>query len=184
MSYEFTKLADVPALEEVPEGANALIEVDGAIRRVPGDGLGGGGFPTAIIHLNPDSASDASIASLADLTGGMATFAAGDNARVSSAATVYTATCDNMTYAEAKAILLAGEILDAKVVVSATVDTAAVSEIVTSTSLGIAELGETPVIGIAFCSVFLSAFADSDIVILYWLEDGTLTSDMSVLGSS
>lgn len=42
MSYEFTKLADVPALEEVPEGANALIEVDGAIRRVPGDGLGGG----------------------------------------------------------------------------------------------------------------------------------------------
>lgn len=43
MAYEFTKLADVPALEEVPEGANAFIEVDGEVRRVPGDGLGGGG---------------------------------------------------------------------------------------------------------------------------------------------
>lgn len=43
MAYEFTKLADVPALEEVPEGANAFIEVEGEIKRVPGDGLGGGG---------------------------------------------------------------------------------------------------------------------------------------------
>lgn len=42
MAYEFTKLADVPALEEVPEGANAFIEVEGEIKRVPGDGLGGG----------------------------------------------------------------------------------------------------------------------------------------------
>lgn len=42
MSYEFKKLGEVEALEEVPEGANALIEVDGAIKRVPGSNLGGG----------------------------------------------------------------------------------------------------------------------------------------------
>lgn len=42
MAYEFKKLGDVEALDEVPENANALIEVDGAIKRVPGSNLGGG----------------------------------------------------------------------------------------------------------------------------------------------
>lgn len=42
-AYEFTKLGEVEKLEEVPEGANAFIEVDGAVKRVPGDGLGGSG---------------------------------------------------------------------------------------------------------------------------------------------
>lgn len=56
-SYEFKKLADVEALEEVPENANALIEVDGAIKRVPGSGLGssgGGGGDVAIAMFNLD----------------------------------------------------------------------------------------------------------------------------------
>lgn len=35
MSYEFTKLGAVEALTEMPENANALVEVDGAIKRVP-----------------------------------------------------------------------------------------------------------------------------------------------------
>lgn len=43
MAYEFKKLSDVARLDSVPEGAAVLAEVDGAIRRVPGDGLGGGG---------------------------------------------------------------------------------------------------------------------------------------------
>lgn len=43
MAYEFKKLSDVTLLDSVPEGATVLAEVDGAIRRVPGDGLGGGG---------------------------------------------------------------------------------------------------------------------------------------------
>ena len=43
MSYEFTKLAEVEALTEVPENATVLAEVDGAVKRVPGSGLGGGG---------------------------------------------------------------------------------------------------------------------------------------------
>ena len=41
MSYEFKTLGSVEALNEVPTGANALVEVDGAIKRVPGDALGG-----------------------------------------------------------------------------------------------------------------------------------------------
>lgn len=41
--YEFKKLSDVTLLDSVPSGATVLAEVDGAIRRVPGDGLGGSG---------------------------------------------------------------------------------------------------------------------------------------------
>lgn len=42
MAYEFTKLGEVEALEKVPKGANALIEIEGDIKRVPGDSLNGG----------------------------------------------------------------------------------------------------------------------------------------------
>ena len=46
MSYEFTKLGAVEALTEMPDNANALVEVDGAIKRAPA-GAGGGVF---IVH--------------------------------------------------------------------------------------------------------------------------------------
>lgn len=39
---DFMKLSEVEALEEVPEGIKVLVEVDGAIKRAPGEGLGGG----------------------------------------------------------------------------------------------------------------------------------------------
>ena len=35
MSYEFTKLSDVPVVAEFPEGANAIIETNGEIKRCP-----------------------------------------------------------------------------------------------------------------------------------------------------
>ena len=35
MSYEFTKLSEVPAVSEFPEGANAIIETNGEIKRCP-----------------------------------------------------------------------------------------------------------------------------------------------------
>ena len=35
MSYEFTKLSEVPAVSEFPEGANAIIEANGEIKRCP-----------------------------------------------------------------------------------------------------------------------------------------------------
>ncbi len=43
MAYEFKKLSEVEALENVPEEATVLAEVGGAIKRVPGEGLGGSG---------------------------------------------------------------------------------------------------------------------------------------------
>ena len=44
MSYEFTKLSDVPVVAEFPEGANAVIETNGEIKRCPSSGGGGGGI--------------------------------------------------------------------------------------------------------------------------------------------
>lgn len=41
MSYEFTKLSDVPVVDEFPEGANAIIETNGEIKRCPSSGGGG-----------------------------------------------------------------------------------------------------------------------------------------------
>ena len=50
MSYEFKKLSEVAAMDEVPDGAKVLAESNGQIVRVPGSGLGGsGGIKTAII---------------------------------------------------------------------------------------------------------------------------------------
>ena len=44
MSYEFTKLSDVPVVDSFPIGANAIIETNGKIMRCPsvGDGSSGG----------------------------------------------------------------------------------------------------------------------------------------------
>ena len=42
MAYEFMSLAEVESLPEVPENATVLAEVDGSIKRIPGNGLGGG----------------------------------------------------------------------------------------------------------------------------------------------
>ena len=38
MSYEFTKLSNVPAVSEFPVGANAIIEINGEIKRCPSSG--------------------------------------------------------------------------------------------------------------------------------------------------
>lgn len=48
MSYEFTKLSDVPVVAEFPEGANAVIETNGEIKRCPSGGGGGGIEPITI----------------------------------------------------------------------------------------------------------------------------------------
>lgn len=95
MMYDFQKLADVELLEEVPEGASAFVEVDGAVKRVPGSGLGGGGVATAILRDSADAEGRK---------------AAGGDVQIS--APTYTQipiTCDNMTYAQALAVLQAGE---------------------------------------------------------------------------
>lgn len=50
MSYEFTKLSDVPVVAEFPEGANAIIETNGEIKRCPSGGGGGGIELITITH--------------------------------------------------------------------------------------------------------------------------------------
>ena len=48
MSYEFTKLSDVPAVSEFPVGANAIIETNGEIKRCPSSG--GGSVPKPLTY--------------------------------------------------------------------------------------------------------------------------------------
>lgn len=91
MSYEFKRLSDVEALPEVPEGATVLAEVNGAIKRIPGEGLGGAGIKTAIIK---DSGYD-------NILSGVMSAAA--------AAPEYTYECINMTFDEAYATIANGE---------------------------------------------------------------------------
>lgn len=58
MSYEFKTLGSVEALTEVPENANVLVEVDGAIKRAPGGALGGSSSSsnggTFVLHKDYD----------------------------------------------------------------------------------------------------------------------------------
>ena len=42
MSYNFTKLTEVEALSKIPNNATVIAEVNGALKRLPSDGLGGG----------------------------------------------------------------------------------------------------------------------------------------------
>ena len=50
MAYEFMSLAEVEALPEVPKNATVLAEVDGSIKRIPGEGLGGSGNNLVIVE--------------------------------------------------------------------------------------------------------------------------------------
>ena len=52
MSYEFTKLSDVPVVNNFPIGANAIIETNGEIKRCPSAGNGGGAGSDDYITLN------------------------------------------------------------------------------------------------------------------------------------
>lgn len=105
---DFVKLGEVEALDSVPDGANALVEVEGEIKRVPGSGLGGGaGIKTAIFRPITDSGSAASAIS---------TLAAGDGARTdngsSSNKMTFEAECLNMTVSEAAEIIASGGVFD------------------------------------------------------------------------
>jgi hypothetical protein len=93
MSHEFTKLSEVELLNEVPEGATAIAEVNGEIKRVPSTGLGGGGVKTAVIKSDDyDNAIS-----------GLSTAIAGGPALSTNCS------CINMTFDEAYQTLLNGE---------------------------------------------------------------------------
>lgn len=97
MAYEFTKLGEVEALEKVPKGANALIEIEGDIKRVPGDSLNGG-IKTAIIK---SSDYDDVLAGGTSVGGDAVTYS-----------------CVNMTFEEALAEIKAGKPLMAMILVA------------------------------------------------------------------
>ena len=99
MAYEFQKLSEVEILTEVPEGASVLAEINGDIKRLPSDGLGGSGIKTAIIK---SSDYDDTIAAL--LEGGASASAAPP--------TTTTYSCINMTFEEAYQTMASGEPLN------------------------------------------------------------------------
>lgn len=102
MTYDFQKLADVELLEEVPDGASAFVAVDGTVKRVPGSGLGGGGVATAILRFTSESNASAKAVKRITIT----------------PVNKLPITCDNYTYAQARAVLEAGNPLTAMIFMS------------------------------------------------------------------
>lgn len=93
MAYDFQRLADVELLEEVPDGASAFVAVNGVVKRVPGSGLGGGGVATAILRLASESNASAK---------------AVKRVAIQPIVKKLPIMCDNYTYAQARAVLEAG----------------------------------------------------------------------------
>lgn len=167
-TLNFTKLADAPILEEVPDGAKVYAEVDGKVYRVAGDNLGGGGIPTAILTVVMDNPNPKS--------------AAGDNSKATQ--NVYTATCDNMTYEAVKAIFLSGGAVNARARLVAT-----------QSGFGSVISDDASVSGGYFKAESSSGAPFEDIVgfnfisptlnnpTFYWFPDGTITTvPNSVIG--
>lgn len=89
MALDFKKIGDVELLESVPDTANAVVEVDGAFKRVPGSNLGGG-VKTAIIKA---SNYDNRVALL----------------QTADSSDSVTYSCINMTFEEAYSTMAAGD---------------------------------------------------------------------------
>jgi hypothetical protein len=64
MSYEFIDLGAVEALTEIPKNANALVEIDGDIKRVPGGALGG----SSLLTIKETSDADGNTVVIANMT--------------------------------------------------------------------------------------------------------------------
>lgn len=158
---EFTKLSEVEALTEVPENATVLAEVDGVIKRIPGDGLGGGaGIATAIIK-----SSDYDEA-LGMLQSGGAT------PTIADAGPTYS--CINMTFNEAYSLMAAGEPLD--VIFMFSMEGCMVAR-------GLAMFGGTAMTGcpcICLTSFGILGGYPVDFVTLFWTEEGLSTEMPSV----
>lgn len=91
---EFKRLSEVEAIDEVPEGAHVLGEVDGVVKRMPSKGLGGA-VATAIIKMDGYDEG---------LNGRGAAPATSGPPEISG-----TFSCANMTFEEAHQALTSGE---------------------------------------------------------------------------
>lgn len=56
--FKMNKVQNLPVLEEVPEGATLIAEVDGEFYRVKGEGAGGSSGGRFDVHLNADNTVD------------------------------------------------------------------------------------------------------------------------------
>lgn len=156
----FKKLADAPILDEVPDGAKVYAEVDGKVYRVAGDNLGGGGIPTAILTIDMSSTDSKS--------------AAGDNSRASSS--VFTATCDNMTFDEAKAIFESGGQINAMLRATQPGENSLYfrSYSVDSGYVSMQDAGTSEFIGFTFFP-YISGY---DAITFYWKPDDTISTQI------
>lgn len=148
MSYEFKKLSEVQAMDEVPYGAKVLAEANGQIVRVPGSGLGGDTrIKTAIIK---SSDYDQSLQGVQTIS--------------SSAPEVeITYSCINMTFEEAYEALASGEPMTALMMANA--NNSIYNEHCVVFFLG-TSINNVPCIGI-----------DSKPNLLFWTADGISTTD-------
>lgn len=77
MAIEFTRLADVTAIEEVKDEDTVLVVQDGEVKRAPKTAVGGGGEWDAVIDLGEDTL-DENFCALWDGHYGNAKFISGD----------------------------------------------------------------------------------------------------------
>lgn len=148
MAYDFQKLADVELLEEVPDGASAFVAVDGTVKRVPGSGLGGGGVATAIFRFDNESNASTNAATWINIT----------------PVEKLPITCDNYTYAQARAVLEAGNPLAAMIFMS-------VSHYKMPTGNNMSGWISCSEIGFSD-SYILMTFITGDGLTIYWNADG------------
>lgn len=106
---DMINLREAPLVDKPEDGATLFaLNVDGSINRIKADGVGGGG-KVAVIKADLGMESAVSLQNIRD---GVSTLA--------SEPASYSATCENMTFAEACEIVKAGKKLDA--IVTATAD--------------------------------------------------------------
>lgn len=99
------KISELEEIDEAPEGATLLAYADGALKRLKAGNVGGG--KRAVFKV--DMGSDVSAANL--MSGVMVAASSGSQ--------TYPATCDTITFEEAKNALLAGECVGVGAVMNA-----------------------------------------------------------------
>lgn len=101
-------LKQAPIVDKAQEGATLFaLNTDGTVERISAENVGGSGAKIAKMTADMSAlyGDQASAVSLQNLKDGVSTLA-------SSSSTTLTATCDNMTFEEAVAIIKSGEKLD------------------------------------------------------------------------
>lgn len=156
MAYEFMSLAEVEALPEVPENATVLAEVGGSIKRIPGEGLGGGKSLVIVESSFTDFYANISVAKVG-----------------SAPAYTYTA---NMDFADALAAFRACELTNA--VLYAFNDGPMFLNCVVAdfgAAMSVSATNTSEPVQTIDCLGIMAEFAGDTYTILYWTADGIST---------